>query len=132
MATVRMFVNGQAMSGGSLHYALSGARFLGAVATASRYRFYAFPGDFPGLRPVSDAGVSVPGELYEVSYSDLRDRLLPGEPAELELSAIELSDGAGSLSMVARQGSWEGDGVVDISEFGGWRAYLASVAAHGR
>ena len=33
------------------------------------------------------------GELYEMGYEQLRDVLLPGEPAGLELGIIELDDG---------------------------------------
>jgi gamma-glutamylcyclotransferase (GGCT)/AIG2-like uncharacterized protein YtfP len=121
-----MFVNGQAMRGGSLHHALSEARYLGPVTTAPRYRFLAFA-DFPGLQPVSDGGRAVEGELYAVDYAHMRERLLPGEPPELELSVIELSDGSGSLSMVVRQGA--GDAAVDITTHGSWRRWQASGAA---
>ena len=121
--SVRMFVNGQAMQGGSLHHALCDAKFLGAARTAPRYRFFDF-GDFPGLQPVGSGGASIDGELYEVDYAHMRERLLPGEPPELELSVIELDDGTGACCMVAREGVTEG--VADISGHGGWRNYLAS------
>lgn len=124
MTTVRMFVNGQAMRGGTLHHALRDAGFVGPARTADRYRFYAFPDGFPGLRPVVEGGVRVSGELYEVTYADLRERLLPGEPPELELGAIELDEGAGALAMVVRAGRWTDDGVIDISDVGGWRAHV--------
>ena len=118
MSTVRMFVNGQAMRGGSLHGALAGATFLGAVQTAPRYRFLSF-GDFPGLLPVAAGGAAIAGELYEVDYATLRDRLLPGEPPELEFSVIELADGSGSCSMVVRAGETGG---TDITAHGSWVA----------
>jgi hypothetical protein len=126
--SLRMFVNGQAMSGGSLNDALAGARFLGAAETAPRYRFYSVRDEFPGLSPVPDGGhggYAVPGELYEVTYEILRERLLPGEPPELELGVIELSDGSGSLCMRMRAEAISAPGVTDISEAGGWRAHLA-------
>jgi gamma-glutamylcyclotransferase (GGCT)/AIG2-like uncharacterized protein YtfP len=123
MDTVRMFVNGQAMSGGSLHHALSDAEFLGPAVTAPGYRFLAF-GDFPGLQPVDEGGGPIEGELYAVDYAHMRERLLPGEPPELELSVIELSDGTGTLSMVVRRGA--GDGAVDITEHGSWRRWQAA------
>jgi len=120
---VRMFVNGQAMRGGSLAPALADAEFLGEVGTAPRYRFHSF-GDFPGLVPVAEGGASIAGELYAVDYADLRERLLPGEPAELELSVIELADGSGTCSMVVRAGV-TGE---DITAHGGWRAYRQTLA----
>ncbi|MQY31959.1 allophanate hydrolase-related protein [Nocardia aurantia] len=125
MVLVRMFVNGQAMSGGSLNHALRGASFVGAVSTAPGYRFYSVRDEFPGLYPVAEGGVAVPGELYSVEYRILREELLPNEPAELELTVIELADGSGSLSMKMRAESLELPGVRDISDRGGWLHYLA-------
>lgn len=126
MTVLRMFVNGQAMSGGSINHALRDARFVGAVHTAPRYRFFSVRDEFPGLHPVEEAGTAVPGELYELSYEVLRDRLLPEEPPELELGVIELADGSASLSMRMRATALDAPGVVDISEAGGWRAHLAA------
>lgn len=132
--TVRMFVNGQAMRGGSLHHALTDAEFLGEVRTAPRYRFLSF-GDFPGLvaadsdHPGDSGGAGIAGELYAVDYAHLRERLLPGEPPELELSVIELDDGSGTCSMVVRAGSAQAG--VDITEHGGWLAYRASSDGSG-
>ncbi len=121
--TIRMFVNGQAMRGGSLHHALAEAEFLGEAATAPRYRFLSFR-DFPGLVPTADGGAQIRGELYAVDYEHLRERLLPGEPPELELSVIELADGAGSCAMVVRAEAVSGG--LDITRFGGWRAFQAA------
>ena len=127
MDTVNMFVNGQAMSGGSLSDALAGAEFVGPATTAARYRFYSVRDEFPGLDPVATGGATVVGELYRVSYAMLREQLLPREPPELELGTIELADGSGSLSMRMRSGAQSGDGVVDITGQG-WLDYLESRA----
>ncbi|MFI6314034.1 gamma-glutamylcyclotransferase [Nocardia fusca] len=127
MASVTMFVNGQAMSGGTLHDALHRARFLGAVDTAPGYRFYSVRDEFPGLHPVTTGGVAVPGELYEVEYDLLREELLPREPEELELGVIELADGWGSLSMRMRRSALDAPGVIDISDRGGWVAYRKEI-----
>ncbi|MGW4071642.1 allophanate hydrolase-related protein [Nocardia grenadensis] len=124
MDRVTMFVNGQAMSGGTLNDALTGARFLGKVGTAPKYRFYSVRDEFPGLHPVGSGGAVVPGELYEVDYDLLREKLLPREPAELELGVIELADGSGSLAMRMRESALGAPGVTDISDRGGWLAYL--------
>lgn len=119
-----MFVNGQAMRGGSLADALAGATFLGAVDTAPKYRFFSVRDLFPGLHPVDIDGCTIPGELYSMPYAMLRDRLLPREPAELELGVIDLADGSGSLSMRMRADALNAPGVVDISDAGGWLSYL--------
>ncbi|MGV9803069.1 allophanate hydrolase-related protein [Mycobacterium sp. NPDC003449] len=122
--TVLMFVNGQAMSGGPLNDALARARFVGPVRTAPAYRFFSFDNVFPGLAPVPDGGWSVPGEVYEVSYAELRDKLLPREPDELELSVIELEDGRGALSMVCRFLPDGAERTQEITVPGGWRQHL--------
>jgi gamma-glutamylcyclotransferase (GGCT)/AIG2-like uncharacterized protein YtfP len=125
---IRMFVNGQAMSGGELHDALAEARFLGPVETAPIYRFYSVRDEFPGIHHVPDGGAAVPGELYELDYALLREQLLPREPAELELGVIELADGTGTLSMVMRAAAIGLPGVTDITAAGGWRTYRGASA----
>jgi gamma-glutamylcyclotransferase (GGCT)/AIG2-like uncharacterized protein YtfP len=122
---LRMFVNGQAMSGGLISHNLADATFLGPAVTAPKYRFYSVRDEFPGLLPVKDGGSSVYGELYEVTYSILRDQLLPSEPLELELGVIELEDGSGTLCMQLRE-EWVGHAdLTDITKIGRWREYLS-------
>lgn len=127
--TVLMFVNGQAMSGGSINFALKDATFLGAAKTAAKYRFYSVRDEFPGLWPVKQGGQSIPGEIYEVTYAQLRESLLPNEPSELEFGVIEMEDGSGSLSMKMREEEINANGVVDITDQGGWLNYLAAKKA---
>jgi hypothetical protein len=68
--------------------------------------------------------VSVPGELYDVPLDVIRDRFIPAEPPELELSVIELDDGGSAVAVVLREVAHQaGTGLTDISEAGGWRAY---------
>ena len=92
--TVPLFVNGGGMRGGNVHYSIEGLPFLGEARTAPRYRFFSIRDEFPGLWPVAEGGVSVPGELYDVPLDVIRDRFIPAEPPELELSVIELEDGS--------------------------------------
>lgn len=119
-----MFVNGQAMSGGKISQGLRKAAFLGPANTAAIYDFYSFRDEFPGLKLNRASGRSIPGELYSVNYEILFSELLPLEPVELELGVIQISDGSGSLAMVVREGSEKLSGVIDISKYGGWHAYL--------
>lgn len=121
---LRMFVNGQAMSGGEISEGLRNATFLGPSSTASIYDFFSFRDEFPGLKLNRIVGYSIPGELYAVTYDILFSDLLPLEPEELELGVIQLSDGSGSLAMLVREGAENLPGVINISEYGGWRAYL--------
>ncbi len=118
----RMFLNGTAMSGGADHHLVGEAILVGAVRTAARYRFHSVDDRYPALEDVGAGGASVEGELYEISYEQLRDVLLPGEPDGLELGVIELADGSGSLAMVLRRPR-PSLPTKDISALGSWRAY---------
>jgi hypothetical protein len=133
--TVRMFVNGQAMRGGTLHGPLSSSgRLLGTVRTAAQYAFFSCRDEFPGLHHVAGGGWSVPGELYAVDYGVLREQLLPAEPPELELGVILLEDGAGALGMRYRAAVLEdpqANGLRTIPAGTGWRDYLASLRRSG-
>lgn len=126
MTMIRMFVNGQAMQGGEIFGSLTDATFIKKISTAARYHFYSIRDEFPGLYPVDEGGVAVPGELYEMKYETLRESLLPNEPPELELIVIELADGSGSLCMQLRSELLDSDDVVDISQEGGWLTYIAT------
>jgi hypothetical protein len=120
-----MFLNGTAMSGGADHHLVGGAELVARTTTAKRYRFHAVDGSYPGLEDVGSGGAAVEGEVYELSYEQLREVLLPGEPAGLELGVIELADGSGSLAMVLRQEYPKLPPTEDISELASWRTYLA-------
>jgi gamma-glutamylcyclotransferase (GGCT)/AIG2-like uncharacterized protein YtfP len=118
----RMFLNGTAMSGGADHHLVGAATLVGAVRTAARYRFHSVDDRYPALEDVGAGGASVEGELYEISYEQLRDVLLPGEPDGLELGVIELADGSGALAMVLRRPR-PPLATTDISALGSWRGY---------
>jgi hypothetical protein len=125
--TVPLFVNGEGMSGGKVHYSIEGYPFLGAARTAPRYRFFSVRDEFPGLWRVDEGGVSIEGELYDVPLHVIRDRFIPAEPPELELGVLALDDGGSSLVVLMRKEVVEsGEGLTDISEYGGWRAYRAT------
>ena len=121
-----MFLNGGGMRGGPVHEHLAGAPFIRETRTAPNYRFYAVNADFPGLWRVQDGGASIAGELYDVPLFILHDLLLPHEPPELELGIVQLEDGASSLGMLLRASARECGDLLDITEYGGWRAYLAA------
>ncbi|MFD1531694.1 allophanate hydrolase-related protein [Pseudonocardia aurantiaca] len=128
-----MFLNGTAMSGQKDHSAVAGATFLGPARTAPGFRFFAVRREFPGLLQVAAHGVSIAGELYEMTDEMLFDVLLPQEPKELELGSIELADGSTVHAMILQPDRLvPGDEVVDIADFGGWRAYRAHLSANER
>jgi hypothetical protein len=130
MTTVPLFVNGGGMRGGEVHYSIEGLPFLGEARTAPRYRFFSVRDEFPGLWPVDEGGVSIAGELYDVPLDVIRDRFIPAEPPELELGVVELDDGSSALVVVVRANVYaSGEGLKDISEYGGWRAYRAAMGS---
>ena len=60
----------------------------------------------------------------------IRDRFIPAEPPELELGVVELDDGSSALVVLVRASVYaSGEGLKDISEHGGWRAYRASMGS---
>jgi gamma-glutamylcyclotransferase (GGCT)/AIG2-like uncharacterized protein YtfP len=124
--TVPLFVNGDGMRGGRVHHTIEAHPFLGAAHTAPRYRFFSVRDEFPALWPVAEGGASIEGELYDVPLDVIRDRFIPAEPPELELGVLELADGSSALVVLLRASVHAaGDGLTDISEHGGWRAYRA-------
>lgn len=129
----RMFLNGTAMSGQRDHAGAAGAVLLGPTVTAPRYRFIAVRDEFPGLYPVGDGGSSIVGELYEMDEEQLYRVLLPLEPPELELGAVELCCGQIVNGMHLQPERIDsGDRLVDITTFGGFRAYQRYLAANAR
>ena len=130
-----MFLNGDGMRGGSAHHAIEGAPLVGERRTAPKYRFYSVRDEFPALYPADgeeggEEGQAILGELYDVPMKPLRE-LLGTEPPELELAVIELDDGEFSFAMVLRDAQREHGGHKDITGYGGWRAYRASVPPPG-
>jgi gamma-glutamylcyclotransferase (GGCT)/AIG2-like uncharacterized protein YtfP len=130
MTSVPLFVNGEGMRGGSVHHSIEGHPFLGAARTAPRYQFFSVRDEFPALWPVEEGGVRVDGELYDVPLEVIRDKFIPSEPPELELSAVELEDGSAALVVILRASAYaSGEGLIDISQYGSWRAYRSRAAS---
>jgi allophanate hydrolase len=129
--TVTLAVAGAHMSGLPLNFQLEirGARLLGGDRTAPCYRLYALRGDGvrrPGLVRVDDEGASIEIELWQLSPNAL-GTLLSEVPAPLAIGRVELSDGREVTGFVC-----EGHAAAhaeDVTEHGGWRAYLQAVGA---
>jgi len=122
---VDLFVNGTLMRGLALHHNLEGATFLGAFRTAPRYRLYSIRDVHPGMFEVETGGLSVSGELYRMS-DDVWRRVKAGEPPHLYRGPVRLSDGRVVDGILFPRSLAEGRH-KDISEFGDWRAYTASL-----
>lgn len=121
-----MFLNGTGMSGQATHWIVGDSPLVATTTTAPRYRFHAVAGAYPALEDVGEGGSSIVGEVYDVSYQQFRDVLLPAEPPGLELGVIELADGSGSFAMVLRRDHAHDGDIEDISHIGSWRDYQQS------
>ena len=117
-----LFVNGTLMRDLELHGNLEGAEFLGEAQTAPTYRVYCIDDRHPGMFEVGAGGVSVKGELYLVD-DELWARIEAGEPPHLYRGEATLSDGRRAQAVLYPRELAEGRH-RDISEYGGWRAYL--------
>lgn len=117
-----LFINGTLMRGLALHANLAGAEFLEAIATAPVYRLHSIDDIHPGMFEVVAGGISVQGELYLVPDETMR-RVEAGEPPKLYLGDVKLADGRTVRGILFPQELAEGIH-EDISDFGGWRAYM--------
>lgn len=118
-----LFVNGTLMRGLPLHENLAGAELEGEVTTAPIYRVHSIGDVHPGMYEVDEQGVSVSGELYNVT-PDILVRVIEGEPEGLYRGVVTLSDGRkvpGILYDKERAQQFP-----DISEHGGWKEYQSA------
>lgn len=125
---IDVLVVGAHLEGFPVHHQLTdrGARFLGEVVTTDAYRMVDLQTTppKPGLvRRGPGLGAPIAGELYRMSAAGL-GTFLAGLPAPMGLTSIELSDGRWVTGFCCSYEAAETG--VDITEFGGWRAYTAS------
>jgi len=125
-----LFVVGAHLRGEPLYEQLTrrGARYVGEVTTSDAYRLVVLDTVplKPGLvRHGDGAGAPIAGELYELSASHLAT-LLAELPYPMALGAVELADGRTVTGFsCALEAAVAG---TDITEYGGWKAYLAHAA----
>ena len=109
-----------------------GGRLVEATETAPRYRLFALAGGpprRPGLQrvgPGQGQGRAIAVEVWELPSSELGS-FVAGIPHPLGLGRVELADGRWECGFIC-EGIALGD-ALDITPLGGWRAYLASLAA---
>ena len=123
---VRVAVVGAHLSGLPLNPQLTerNARLVATTQTAPKYRFYALPdGKRPGLVKVENDGAAIACEVWEMQSSQFGS-FVAGIPAPLGMGKLELADGSVVNGFIC-----EGiavAGAKDITEYGGWRAWLAA------
>lgn len=106
------------------------ARFLRAGPTTKDYKLFALAGGppfRPGLMRVADGtGSQIATEVRGISAEGLGN-FITGVPAPLGIGTTRLADGTSPKGFIV-----ESEGIIgakDVSEFGGWRSYIASLSA---
>jgi allophanate hydrolase len=125
--TLAIAAVGAHLAGLPLHGQLveRGCRLLKRIQTAPHYRLHALPGTIPpkpGLVRTTEGGYPIEVEVYEMPQSEVGS-FLAGISAPLGLGSIELADGTWVHGFVCEASGTAG--AEDISEWGGWRAYLS-------
>jgi len=127
---IGLCVVGAHMTGMPLNNELKsfGARFLEAAATAPDYRLFALNGGPPArpgmLRVAAGQGASIALEVWALPAEGF-GRFVASVPSPLSIGTVRLADGRGLKGFLV-----ESDGVTgarDISQFGGWRKFVANL-----
>jgi allophanate hydrolase len=103
------------------------ARFVEEAETTPDYRLYALAGTTPPkpgmLRVASSQGAPIALEIWALSAENF-GRFVSAIPAPLSIGAIRLSDGRQVQGFLVEPEAIKG--ARDISDFGGWRAFVES------
>lgn len=131
-ATARVAVVGAHLSGMPLNGQLTerGATLVQTTHTAPCYQLYALPGTVPPkpglLRVPAGQGHRIVVEVWEMPMTAYGS-FVALIPAPLGIGTLLLEDGSRVQGFVCEPLDLEG--ARHISEFGGWRAYIASLKA---
>jgi allophanate hydrolase len=109
-----------------LHWQLASrnARLIGAVRTAGAYKLYAMAGGSPpkpALVHVGADGAAIAVEVYELDLAAFGG-FVAEVPPPLAIGTVDLETGEQVNGFVAEPRAITG--ARDISQFGGWRAFL--------
>jgi allophanate hydrolase len=127
--TLPLAVVGAHLSGLPLNAQLleRGATLRESTCTAPKYRLYALPDTRPpkpGLQRCTDGGTAIEVEVWDMPLAQVGS-FLALIPAPLGLGSLELADGRFVHGFLCEAHALSA--AKDISHFGGWRAYLASL-----
>jgi allophanate hydrolase len=127
---IELVVVGAHLSGVALngHLREIGAQFHRTARTAACYKLYALAGQSapkPGmLRCAGGAGVPIEVEVWGLSAAAF-GRFVAAVPPPLGIGTILLEDGSSPKGFLVEQAGLEG--AIEISSYGGWRPYIASM-----
>jgi allophanate hydrolase len=125
---IRVAVCGAHLEGLPLNHQLTscGAHLVKRTQSSADYKFYALPGG-PPFRPgmvrvaAGETGNGIEVEVWEMPAREFGS-FVAGIPAPLGIGTITLASGEQVQGFVCEQ--YAVDAAVDISQFGGWRAYM--------
>lgn len=122
----RVFICGSALRGQPDHQNLQSAKFIKEARTQPRYRLHSVEdGWHPGIYEVVEGGISIPGEVYELTDEQF-DYLAANEPPHMYPADVFLTDGEVLTAFLYPQTLIKRYNWQDISHFGGWKAYKAN------
>ena len=129
-AMVRVAVVGAHLSGMPLNIQLTerGASLVGEAKTSADYRLYALPGTTPPkpgmLRVAPGQGSPIALEIWQMPAAHYGS-FVALIPAPLGIGTLVLEDGSNVQGFVCEPEALKG--AEDITQHGGWRAYMASL-----
>lgn len=118
-------VNGTLMRGLELNpnMVAAGATFVREDETDACYRIWSIDDRHPAMLRTPGAGTRVALEIWAVPLVGLAG-ILQNEPPGLAIGKVVLRDGSIVLGVLGEPFLCEGQ--REITEFGGWRAYIAA------
>ena len=122
---VRLAVNGTLTRGLELNGNLLavGATFARETTTSRSYRLWSIDDRHPAMVRAAQGGTTIAVEVWEVPAAGLAAIVL-GEPRGLCVGKVCLANGEETLGVLGEPALCEGQ--REITEYGGWRAYLAA------
>jgi hypothetical protein len=123
MEFIRLAVNGTLMRGLELNPNLInvGAEFVCETTTAPVYRLWSINDVHPAMVRVGQGGGAIALEVWAVPAPGLI-QVLQQEPPGLCIGKVKLADGEEVLGVLGEPILCEGQ--REITEYGGWRAFL--------
>ena len=102
-----------------------GATFVREATTSPSYRLWSIGDRHPAMVRVAHGGTAIAVEVWDVPAAGLAAVLL-AEPPGLSIGKVRLADGEETLGVLGEAVLCEGQ--REITEYGGWRAYVAARA----
>ena len=127
MESVKLAVVGAHLKDMPLHWQLTSRKavFVGAFETAPTYRLYAIADSVPPKPALvhSEDGAAIKVEVYELDVAAFGS-FVAEVPAPLAIGTVTLANGSSVKGFVAE--SRATTGAQDITDLGGWRAFIAA------